>query len=233
MQCSRIARHSPEYEKLETLIMPYFNNFGIIDYVSMPLYDLDEKNMLFHEVRSFTFYKCVLIDTWKYCVAILSTKTKKNNITNVKSNYLFFKVDIANIPGLLPETVKLIPMLDTDKFIRFCKSLCFEPGCRCSEILTCELRDIDMQAKKIKYKAQVNGLLLTYDKSSPIMPTPTKAEFLSYFKIESLSHGSNPGEYENKFSLINNTFIFEVLENAFCVDSVSFKIVDDTYILSE
>jgi hypothetical protein len=233
MQCSKIAPHSPEYKKLETLILPYFNNFGIIDYVSRPLHDLDTKNMFIHEVTCLTFYKCVLFGTWKYCVAILPTFTTKNNIKTRKSYCLFFKIDLIDIPGILPETVKLIPMLDTDKFSYFCESLCFEPDCRCSEILTCELCDIDMQAKKIKYRDQVNGLLLTYPKNSPDIPKPAKAQFLSYFKICSLSHGSNAGEYENQFRFINNTFIFEVLEHDFCVDSFTFNIINDTYIRSE
>jgi hypothetical protein len=233
MQCSKIARHSPEHEKLKMLTMPYFNNFGIIDYTARPLHDLDTKNMLFHEVRHPKFYKCVLFGTWKYCVAVLTVDTAKNNIRTSKSYYLFFKIDIDDAPGILPETVKLMPMVDTDRFSDFCNEQCFEPDCRCSEILTCELRDIDTRAKKVKYKDQFNGLLLTYDKSSPVIPIPAKAEFLSYFKIESLTHDSTDGEYETKCSVRNNTFAFEVLEHDFCIDSVTFKIVNDTYILSK
>jgi hypothetical protein len=235
MPINKIERFSPLYERLNNLIIPYCNAFGIVNYTSRPLHDLDNKNILYHELKYPTFYKVLSLNKWKYCLAFITAKIIEDNSKSVISYCLLFKIDIDDKPDILPEAVKLIPQLDLSKFGHFCEKTCFEPDCRCSEILTQELCDIDIQINK-NYNPQYKVLELRYQKSNHHATEhskPKKANCLSYFKVDTITHGDGQQYNHGSFNFNNGSIKIKVLDDDICVDSISFKIVNNTYILSE
>lgn len=234
MLCSVITSSSSEYDRLQQLIEPYFKAFGVVDYTARPIHDLDVKNMLFHRLQSLKFRKFVSFNKWKYCLAIITAKITKDNKQLYKTYVLLFKIDIEDTPGLLPDTVKLIPQVDIDKFREFCDPPCFEPECRCSEILTRELCDIDSQI--LQYKSphiDWNGLQILYDKSDYPMnpPTAKKINALAYFKIDSFAHDGQQCYYTGRCN--NDSITIDLNSDDVCIDSFTHNIVNDTYLLSE
>lgn len=231
MQCSVITDFSPEYNRIRQLIEPYFKAFGIVDYTARPIHDLDVKNMLTHQLQRPKLHKFVSFNKWKYCLANITAGIKKYNKQLYKTYVLLFKTDIEDTPGLLPDTVKLIPRLDIDKFRCFCDSLCLSADCRCCSILNCELCGLDTQI--LKYKpphTSNNELKILYNKSNyPVNPpTPEKINALAYFKMDSFTHDVQC-YYAGRYS--NNSIIIDLNADDVCIDSLTHNITNDTYLL--